>query len=292
MAGKTVVDCVVRSHDRLGESPVWSAGERKLYWVDSRAPAVRRFDPASGALESRALPALVGSIGLRARGGLVLALQSGFHAVDAFDASLQAICDPEADAPENRFNDGRCDRRGRFWAGTMNDRRRDPTGALYRLDPDHRCTRVRDDIIVPNSIAWSPDDRTMYFADTYRTVILAYPFDLDAGALGTPRTFADRFARGRPDGSTVDADGCLWNAEYAGGRVVRYTPRGEIDRIVELPVSQPTSCCFGGPDLEVLYVTTASQRLNPEQLAGEPLAGSVFAVAVGVRGLPEPAFGG
>ncbi|MCC6195476.1 MAG: SMP-30/gluconolactonase/LRE family protein [Burkholderiales bacterium] len=287
------IECVVQSKDRLGESPVWSTAEHALYWVDSRGPSIRRFDPRSGATATRAMPDVIGSIGLRSRGGLVVATQTGFHTLDRLDGGEPAsVVDPEAHLPENRFNDGRCDRRGRFWAGTMNDHRRDPTGALYRLDPDARCTRIRDDIIVPNSIAWSPDDTIMYLADTYRGVILAYDFAAADGTIANPRPFVDSFARGRPDGSTVDADGCLWNAEYAGRRVVRYTPRGKVDRVIEMPVSQPTSCCFGGANLDVLYITSATQRLSAEQLAAEPLAGCVFACSPGVRGLPEPAYGG
>ena len=287
------IECVVADQNRLGESPVWSTVEQALYWVDSRGPAVYRLDPATGTVESRPVPAVVGSIALRRAGGLIVALQNGIHGMTFSTGELTPIVDPESDLPENRFNDGRCDRFGRFWSGTMNDTRRDPTGSLYRLDPDRSCHKIRDDVIVPNSICWSPDDRVMYFADTYRHVILAYDFALAEGMIRNQRVFVDTEKHpGRPDGSTVDADGCLWNAEYAGGRLVRYAPSGKVDRVVELPVTQPTSCSFGGPRLDVLYVTSATQRLSPEQLARQPMAGGLFAVDVGVRGLPEPAFGG
>jgi sugar lactone lactonase YvrE len=289
----TQLECVVRGRNRLGESPVWSVREGALYWVDTRAPAAYRLDPATGEVRSRALPALVGSIALRRSGGLIAALQTGFHGLDFDTGELTPIVDPEAGQPENRFNDGRADRRGRIWSGTMNDVRRDPTGALYRLDADHRCTKMRDDIIVPNSICWSPDDRVMYFADTYRFRIMTYAFDADEGTISGMKLFADLQGRtGRPDGSTVDADGCLWNAEFAGGRLVRYTPDGLIDRTIELPVTPVTSCSFGGPGLDVLYITTATQSLTPEQADAQPLAGSVFAIAPGVRGLPEPEYEG
>lgn len=287
------LECVVPGRNRLGESPVWSVREGALYWVDSRAPAVYRLDPASGVVRSCPLPALVGCIVLRRSGGLIAALQTGFHALDFATGALTPIVDPEAGLPENRFNDGRADRRGRIWSGTMNDVRRDPTGSLYRLDADHRCTKMRDDIIVPNSICWSPDDRTMYFADTYRFRIMTYDFDADAGTISGMKLFADLTGRpGRPDGSTVDADGCLWNAEFTGGRVVRYTPDGRIDRTIELPVTPVTSCSFGGPNLDILYITTATQSLTPEGVEAQPLAGSVFAAVPGVRGLPEPEYEG
>jgi sugar lactone lactonase YvrE len=286
-------ECIVRCANRLGESPVWSVREQRLYWVDCRAPRIFRLDPATGHVDSWDAPCIIGSIGLRRSGGLVVAMQTGFHVLDVTAGALTFIADPESDQPENRFNDGRTDRRGRFWSGTMNDVRRDPTGSLYRLDPDHGVTKIRDDLIVPNAICWSPDDRTMYLADTYRHRILAYDFDLDDGTIGNERQIVDAsMLKGRPDGATVDRDGYLWNAEYAGGRVVRRAPDGRIDRVIELPVSQPSSCAFGGPALDILYITTASQRLTPEELAAQPLAGSLFAVDVGVGGVPEPEYGG
>jgi sugar lactone lactonase YvrE len=289
----TQIDAVVRGKNKLGESPVWSVREAALYWVDSREPAVYRLRPATGELRSVPVPCIVGSIALRGSGGLIAALQTGFHGLDFERGTLSPIVDPEAGRPENRFNDGRSDRQGRIWSGTMNDTRRDPDGSLYRLDPDHTCTKIRDDIIVPNSICWSPDDRTMYFADSYRGQILAYAFDAPSGTLGAATLFADmRANRGRPDGSTVDAEGCVWNAEYGGGRIARFTPGGRVDRIVELPVTQTTSCSFGGPGLDVLYVTSATQRMTPEELAAQPLAGSLFALDPGVRGLPEPEYAG
>ncbi|HTI65971.1 MAG TPA: SMP-30/gluconolactonase/LRE family protein [Caulobacteraceae bacterium] len=287
------IDCVVRGANRLGESPVWSVREQRLYWVDSRAPAVFRLDPATGVVEDLSLPSIVGSIGLRRGGGLVAALQTGLHLLDFDSRRLDFVADPEAHLPENRFNDGRCDRRGRFWSGTMNDARREPTGSLYRLDPDFTVARIRDDVIVPNSICWSPDDTVMYFADTYREQMMAYTFHPDTGELSGLRPFADdRQGPGRPDGSTVDAEGFLWNAKFGGGRVVRYDPKGRVDRILDLPVSQPSSCVFGGPDLRTLYVTSATQRLDDAQLAAQPLAGGLFAADVGVAGLPEPEFAG
>ena len=288
------IEIVVPGPDQLGESPVWSVREQALYWVDIRAPAVHRLDPSTGAVRSMAAPAMVGSIGLRGvAGGLLAAMQDGFHTLDHASGAREAVHDPESHLPEQRFNDGRTDRRGRYWAGTMRIERRAPTGALYRLDPDRRCTRVREGISIPNSICWSPDDRVMYFADTPHAEILAFPFDLDDGAIGEPRRFADLSAGpGRPDGSTVDADGCLWNAEFGGGRVVRYTPDGRVDCAIAVPASQVTSCAFGGPGLDTLYITSARMNLSSERLAAEPAAGALFAVRPGVTGLPEPEWGG
>ena len=285
------VDCAVRGSDRLGECPIWCERTRSLWWVDSRAPAVRRLDCASGIVTELALPEVVGSIAFRERGGMLAALQSGIHALDPADGKLEALAKPEAHLPENRFNDGRCDRAGRFWAGTMSDARREPVGSLYRLDADLSCTRMRNEIIIPNGLAWSPDGRTLYFADTNRHAIWAYDCDPASGAIANQRLLVDA-TPGRPDGSCVDADGCLWNAEYGGWRIVRYTPQGRVDRVIGMPVANPTCCCFGGDALDVLYVTSATQRLTPEDLARQPLAGSVFALRPGATGLAEPRFAG
>ncbi len=285
------LECVVAGPDMLGECPVWSVREQALYWIDIRGPAIHRLDPATGRVRSAPMPREVGSVGLRSTGGLLAAMRDGFHRCDHASGVLEPLHDPEGHLPDNRFNDGRSDRRGRYWSGTMSTGARGPFGALYRLDPDGACTVMRSAITTPNSISWSPDDRVMYFADTPTAQILAFPFDLDDGTLGEPRLFADLTAgKGRPDGSTVDAEGCLWNAEYGGGRVVRYRPDGRVDRVIAIPASQVTSCGFGGAALDTLYITTARQNLPPERLAAEPLAGGLFAVRPGVTGLPEPEF--
>ena len=285
------VEVAAPGADRLGECPLWDEREAMLWWVDSRWPAVKRLDPASGAVMMLVLPEVVGSIAFRERGGLIAATKSGIHFLDAAGGALARAANPEARLPENRFNDGRCDRAGRFWVGTMSDVKRDPVGSLYRFDADFRCTKLRNAIIIPNSLAFSPEGRTMYFADTNRHTIWSWDYHLASGAATNERVFADT-GSGRPDGSCVDAEGCLWNAEYGAWRLVRYTPRGKVDRVVELPVANPTCCCFGGEDLGTLYVTTATQRLTPQELANQPLAGSLLALRPGVKGLAESRFAG
>jgi sugar lactone lactonase YvrE len=285
------VELAARGADRLGECPLWDERESMLWWVDSRWPALKRFDPATGAVMMQVLPEVVGSIAFRDLGGLLAATKSGLHVLDGSGGALEPMANPEAHLPENRFNDGRCDRAGRFWAGTMCDARRDPTGSLYRFDADFACAKLRNAIIIPNGLAFSPDNRTMYFADTNRHTIWAWDYDLASGAATNERVFADT-GEGRPDGSCVDADGGLWNAQYGGGRLVRYTPTGKVDRVVEVPVANPTCCAFGGDDLGTLYVTTATQRLSPGDLAQQPLAGSLLALRPGVKGLPEGRFAG
>ncbi len=285
------VEVAAPGADRLGECPLWDEREQMLWWVDSRWPAVKRLDPASGAVMMLVLPEVVGSIAFREQGGLIAATRSGIHFLDAASGALAPKANPEAQLPDNRFNDGRCDRAGRFWAGTMSDVRRDPVGSLYRFDADFRCTKLRNAVIIPNSLAFSPDGRSMYFADTNRHTIWAYDYDLASGAATNERVFADTGV-GRPDGSCVDAEGCLWNAEYGAWRLVRYTPRGKVDRAVGVPVANPTCCCFGGEDLGTLYVTTATQRMSAEDLARQPLAGSLLALRPGVQGLAEARFAG
>lgn len=276
--------------DVLGESAVWSTAESALYWVDIRHPAIRRWNSRTGQTDSWTMPELVGSIALRRDGGLLVALRRSLAFFDPASGALEHVAAPEEDRPQMRFNDGRCDRRGRFWAGTMNNDTRAPEGALYRLDATHRLVKIADGFSIPNSLAWSPDGTTLYFADSLRYAISAYDFEPETGELGAQRPFAQTQSPSIPDGSTVDAEGYLWNAEYDGWRVVRYAPDGSVDRIVELPVQRPTSCAFGGPNLDLLYITTATQRLTAGELARQPLAGAVLAIEPGVRGLPEPAY--
>jgi sugar lactone lactonase YvrE len=287
-----VAECVIRSEDVLGECTIWCDRDQVLWWVDIRGPSLKRFNPSNGEVRAITLSEAIGSFGLTRSGSTMIAgMKSGLYLLDPASSALTLVSAPERDIPGNRFNDGRCDRGGRFWAGTMSDGPRAPTGSLYRLDADGSCANLRRGIVIPNSIAWSPDDRVMYFADTYVNTIWAYDFDLATGEMRNERVFADCGNQpGRPDGSCVDADGCLWNAEYGGSRVVRHTPDGKVDRVIELPVSNPTCCCFGDKDFGTLYISTARQRLTSEQLAREPLAGGLFAARPGVRGLPEARF--
>lgn len=287
----SAVECVVECRNELGETPVWCELSQSLYWIDIREPAIYRT--RDGLTTTYRMPDLIGSFALREAGGMIVTLKNGFHTFDPATGDIALLSDPEPDRPDHRFNEGRCDRRGRFWAGTMNDVARTPTGSLYRLDLDLTVKCVLTNITIPNSLAWSPDGGTMYFADSGRQRILAYEFDADAGCVGPARLFVDaRDHPGRPDGSAVDIDGCLWNAEVGGARIVRYTPQGAIERIVALPVSRATACAFGGPDLSTLFITTSRQRLSGEDLAKEPLAGAVLAVHTETQGVPEPRFAG
>jgi sugar lactone lactonase YvrE len=288
-------ECVQRDEAIVGESPVWCSREQVLYWVDITGRKIHRFWPATGKSDVFDLPHPVTALAVRSHGGLVLSLKKKFAFFDLATRELTCLADPEADKPENRFNDAKCDRQGRFWAGTMGDVHWDsPCGALYRLDPDGTITCHQTDVICANGMGWSPDNRTMYFTESFRYAIFAYDFDAASGTLSNRRVFASLNAKGPgfPDGLTVDAEGHVWSVHNAVGRVVRYTPAGEIERVVELPVPRPCGCAFGGEKLDTLYITTARETLTPDEIAMYPLSGSLFAARPGVCGLPEAEFAG
>ena len=286
------VDVLLPCANILGESPLWCVRRQRLFWVDIRAPALYACDADGSHLATWPMPEVIGSFALRDNDTMIVALKWGFHAFDPATGALSVIAEPARDQPQHRFNEGKCDPRGRFWAGTMNDIVREPSGTLYRLDPDLQCRPMYSGFAVPNSLAWSPDGTRMYFADTEAKTIWRFAFDLDDGTFSDRRVFADlRAGEGRPDGSTVDEDGCLWNAEVVTGRVVRYAPDGREIMSCKLPVSRTTSLTFGGADLRTLYITSSSYRLTPEQRAAQPLAGAVFAMRTDVAGLPAALFG-
>ncbi len=288
-------EVVVRESCLLGESPIWSVAEQALYWVDVLNPKIHRFDPATGSHDSWLVETEIGSIGLASGKKLVAGLRMGFALYDLDAGKFEIIDDPEGDGRlnRNRLNDGKVDRAGRFWCGSMQDPGREPVGTLYRMDTDRKVHAMADGIRVPNAICWSPDYRIMYFADTFAGCIWAYDFDLATGSIDNRRVFAEATeGGGHQDGATVDSEGFVWNAHIFGGRVVRYDPDGRVEREIRLPTQQATSCAFGGPNLDTLFITTASMRMDREELAANPLAGSVFAIETGVRGLPEPRFGG
>jgi sugar lactone lactonase YvrE len=293
MSAALRIETVVNTQDVLGEGPLWCPREQALYWGDLLKPAIHRFHPATGALQSWTPPVKFGSFSLREGGGLILAARTGVVLYDPGAGTLEPLCRPEADRPNNIPNDGKCDRRGRFWFGSMDKLLQQETGALYRIDPDGSHRRMEERVFLSNGLGFSPDDRTFYHTDTHARSIFAYDFDLDAGTIRNRRVLADTHGQpGEPDGMTVDAEGCLWSAQWMAGRLVRYAPDGRVERVVELPVSRPTSCIFGGPALDVLYVTSATFRLPDAERAQQPAAGGILALHVGVKGLPEPRFAG
>jgi sugar lactone lactonase YvrE len=289
----TAVRCAVETRDILGETPLWSPRDRSVWWLDIDGRCVHRYKPATAQHTVHGFDAgYVGSLALAQDGRLLVGLDLALHAFDPSTGTLDLVAQVEPRERDNRLNDGRCDARGRFWVGTMDNQLTRPNGAFYRVDPDGSVTRWFGDVIVSNTVALSPDQRTLYFSDTRRYTTWAFDLDADRGTIGNRRVFVDYTATGeRPDGACVDAEDCIWTAMFAGGRVVRYTPDARVERVIRLPVTNPTCVCLGGDDLRTLYITTARKFLSERELCDEPLAGALLAVDVDVPGLPEATFG-
>jgi sugar lactone lactonase YvrE len=273
----------------LGEGPVWDAARAELIWVDVDRGLVHRRSPGRADVTLDAGQP-VGCAVPRESGGLALALRDGFALVASGGGEPRLVAPVERERPDTRMNDGACDPRGRFWAGTMSLRGDTRSAALYRLEPDLTVARVLPGISVSNGIGWAPDGATLYHVDSPRGRVDVYDFDAAAGAIAGRRTVIEVApALGSPDGLTVDSEGGVWVALWGGGAVQRYSPDGSLEGRIELPVTNVTSCCFGGGcgDLNTLYVTTAARGA-----AHEPLAGAVFACRPGVRGLPSTPFAG
>ncbi len=284
----------------VGESAHWSASERALYWVDITGRKVERYEPATRRHDSWPIPGFPEAIALRRNGGAVLALDNRVCLFD-FSAEPRTLCIPEPDRPGNRLNEGVCDPEGRFWVGSMQNniapdgspKAMDASsGRLFRIDADGRAT-VADvhEYGISNTMAWR-DDGIFLFGDTLARTIYAFDYDRASGRVSNRRVFASTTEHGYPDGSCLDAEGYLWNARFGGGAVIRYAPDGAIDRIVTLPVRNPTSCAFGGPGLRTLFVTSARFSLTNADIARNPNEGALLAVDVGVAGRLAARFAG
>ena len=291
MLPDSTVECVADVHAVLGEGPVWVAREQALYWVDIKGYRIFRLD-GCGERSEWSTPMRICSIVPCASGGFIGGTDRGIARIDPAAERFEIITNPEEHLAHNRFNDGKVDRQGRFWTGTMDDFETDATGTLYRIDPELDWAVVDTEYRITNGPAFSPDGRIMYHNDTVRQV--TYAFDLDGDGRATNRRIFLQFGPGdgNPDGMTVDAAGCLWIAFWGASCVRRFSPEGERIETARLPVSQPTSCAFGGPDLDRLYVTSASVGLDRSRLGVQPNAGGLFMFVPGVRGLEEVPFAG
>lgn len=283
---------VLPSRNKLGEGPVWDADEQVLYWVDIRNNSYARLDPASGVQDAYDVGVPIGVLAVRSRGGLVMATKNGFAFWDPKARSLAYIKNPEQGKPHMRFNDGKVDSRGRFWAGTMSEASNpQPEGALYRLDPDLSIHSMESGLGISNGIGWSPDDRIMYLTDSARSVIYAYDFDAETGSIANRRIFVDATGEAYdPDGLTVDSQGYVWSACWNGAKILRYTPEGKLERTIEVPALRTTSCTFAGPDLTDLYITSSRDNLTRDQLEAYPFSGDLFRLRAGVKGQPQHKF--
>jgi L-arabinonolactonase len=281
----TDFEVVTQVPDLLGEGPVYDPATGALYRIDIAGRAVRRLDLADGSAQHWPVPLEPGAVALRRSGGAVVALEDGLWSLDLDTGAVERLVDVTRGDERVALNDGRCDDAGRFWVGSYARNEADPIGGVFRIDPDRTVTQVAGGVTVGNGLDWSPDRAVMYFTDSAGTITA---YDMEDGDAVRPRVFA-RDEDCSPDGLVVDAEGGVWSAKWDGWRIVRYAPDGAIDRVVELPVQRPTAAAFGGPGLDVLYVTSASDGLDA---AAQPLAGLVLALDVGVRGRQATTYAG
>lgn len=288
------MECVLDAQAVLGEGPVWDVEKQVLYWVDIERGEVHVFDPERLEDRSIGLGLKVGAVVPARSGELVVATQEGFGVLDPRKGRLTQIADPEGDNPDSRFNDGKADPVGRFWAGTMSMSGRKGAGALYCLDTDASVDRKLEGLSISNGLAWSLDEDVLYFIDSPTRQVVAYDYDADSGEISNERAVVEVPAEeGTPDGMTIDAEGKLWVAMWDGAQVCRFDPSsGRMIEAISVPATRVTSCTFGGPDLETLYITTARRGLSERQLKKEPLAGGIFRCRPGVSGVEAYYFEG
>ncbi len=281
---------IISVGNMLGEGVLWDPLGQRTWWSDIQGRRLFRYDPQDRALESFDLPERLCSFGLiQGSDEIIAAFESGFARYHPESAQLHWVSRPGHEAGNVRFNDGRIDRQGRFWAGSMVEGKGEAQGKLYCLDGNHLRVRLTG-ISISNSICFSPDGKQLYFADSPQRTILRFDLDPVSGTIGNRQVFATTPKGAFPDGANIDAEGCLWSAHWGAGRVVRYAPDGSISAIVEIPTSQVSCVAFGGAALDLLFVTSAKEGMSDATLKGQPHAGDVFVYKVNVEGLPEPRF--
>lgn len=291
------IECIVDSKSQLGEATYWDPRAQVLWWIDIYGPTIHCTDPATGTHKTWYAPEYLGTLSVREKGGLVVSMKSGFFFFDPASGRFDKIVDPEVTLADNRFNDGKTDRQGRFLSGSMFEASGKPpakTGSLWRLDPDLSAHKIVEGVGCSNGLAWSPDGKTMYFTDSHTNFVWTFDYDPATGEAENRRVFIDlteeRFI---VDGSTVDATGNYWLTVPFHGKVLAYDPSGKRMQTVDLPVDLPTCCEFGGRDLDVLYVTSAVYRRDAKALAGQTNPGGLFAIhGLETKGLPLVPFKG
>lgn len=278
----------------VGEGPCWNEREQRLYWVDITAKVIHVYDPSRGEDRKIQMDHYVGAVVARKSGGVVLAMGHGFYHMDEATRKIAKLAAIDTNAPEIRFNDGKVDPAGRFWAGTMDMDGKVGAGSLYCLDTDCTVRRMLTGVTISNGLAWSADHRNMYYIDTHTRQVCRFDYDKDSGMIANRQVVVQVPEQdGFPDGMTIDAEGMLWVAQWGGSRVVRYRPdTGEELERIQLPVTQASSCAFGGKELDELWITTARYRLTAEELQQQPAAGALFSVKSHVKGLPAVEFAG
>lgn len=271
----------------LAEGPCWDADNQLLYWVDIDGKKVHIYNPITDIDRSIDIGQHVGAIAIRKSGGAVLAMHHGFYFLDTVTGGLNPVYDPESDLPDNRFNDGKCDAAGRFWAGTQNFEEKEPLGTLYCMETDHSVRAVLKGITISNGITWSPDNKIMYYIDSATRQVVAFDYDIKTGAISNKRVVVRiPYGGGTPDGMTSDIEGMLWVAQWGGWQVSRWNPyTGELIDSIQVPVERVSSCIFGGKDMDELYITTARRGVEGDEIKRQPHAGGIFRVKTNVKGI-------
>lgn len=288
-----MIECIWPAETILGEAPFWCPEEKVLYWLDIVGKNIYRFDPESGDRDTFRQEYEFGCIVKRTKGGFIGGTNKGIVLVEDDLKTLEIIVDPESHLTNNRFNDGKCDRNGRFWAGTTDIDEVDPTGSLYSVGTSLAVDKHFSDVIVANGLGWSPDNCTMYFTDSGIQTIHAFDYDIKTGSIANRRDFVVvDSSEGIPDGLTVDAEGYIWSAHWNGSRITRYDPAGKVNKVIEMPVPNVTSLAFGGKNLDQLYITSARLGMTDEEIEQAPLSGGLFVMETGCQGLPETSFAG
>lgn len=286
------VEVALKIKANLGECPRWDVNTQCLYWLDINAGQLHRFNPESNTDEYLQFDEEIGCFSFREQGGYLLAMRSGFYSLDGWNTQRTFISDPESHLEKNRFNDGRADARGRMFAGSVYPPKDYGGASIYSLTPEGKVAKWVDNLLTANGIAFSPDNRTFYYADTPSHAIQQCDYDVETGQPSNCRVLHQfPHGNGRPDGASVDSEGYYWTALYEGGRVVRLSPAGEIVQEIEVPVRCPTMVAFGGAELKTLYITSVGNR-PADELAQFPHSGCIFSVEVEVAGLPEHRFAG
>jgi sugar lactone lactonase YvrE len=287
------IEVVVDAGATLGEGPAWDVRENVVWWVDITRNLLHRYDPSSGHDSTIDVGQAVGAVVPRASGGLALAVQDGFAVLDPKTRRVDLIAPVEKDRPENRMNDAKCDTSGRLWGGTMAFDEAPGKGAFYRLDTNHTVVKILDHVTCSNGIGWSPDDRVMYYIDSGAQQVDIFDYDRATGDVRNRRKLITiPVEAGVPDGMAVDAQGYIWVAFWGGAAIRRFAPDGSLDRVVEIPAKQVTSCVFAGRDLTDLYITSAREGLAEADLAAYPHSGALFVYHPAVAGQPTNAYRG
>jgi sugar lactone lactonase YvrE len=294
------IDCIVKSQDKLGEGCLWDAESQSLWWLDIARPSrIQRFIPSTNEHKIWTSTVLLTAIAKRKSGGFVVGGEDGVYNFDPASGAITAFCKPETNIPTNRMNDGACDPQGRFWIGSMMQNIGPSgedlpitadTGQLFCVKANGQSQTMEHAIGVSNGPCWSPDGTVFYFSDSKNQIIYAYDFNGGDGTVSNRRILNDSKDYGYPDGATVDAEGYIWSARWQGSCVLRFDPKGRIDRVIDIPASRVTCPVFGGPDLDTLYLTTSGAHVDAKTRARFPEQGGVFALKPGVKGMLKNEF--